>query len=358
MVAERLAVHLEGQASKRGLIPRMPAGERLLADAATWLTTEYGDIVRSTAQHTLPTGDTRLTVALHPAAPDLVLTASDTGRVTADASTTACGPGYHRFVGRVIERMGLELGIGWTPDAIAFAERPVVERAYLAWLGPMLTHAQVARQRGRPGLHVGTPPGTTFAFDGAIATALGPRDDAWLDSAIAEPRIAIEVTPWWADATDGRYLLNRALAMLWLEVRWRPPAIDGEADLLDDVHRSLSRAFPVEPDLDYPWHAWVELAALRAPALNDAMIRQAATRATATPEPTPPVGYRRGDVRISHEGWALEVPGSFAEKRTEEEWWGGGPGRGITLAAVTTATPTGPMSAEAFVREFAARSRV
>ena len=36
---------------------------------------------------------------------------------------------------------------------------------------------------------------------------------------------------------------------------------------------------------------------------------------------------------ISHEGWALEIPGSFAERRTPEEWWGGGAGRRITLAA-------------------------
>ena len=59
---------------------------------------------------------------------------------------------------------------------------------------------------------IGTPPGTRFTFEGAVATALGPRDEAWVESAIADPRIAIEVTPWWSDATDSRYMLNRALA--------------------------------------------------------------------------------------------------------------------------------------------------
>ena len=43
-------------------------------------------------------------------------------------------------------------------------------------------------------------------------------------------------------------------------------------------------------------------------------------------------------VTIRHEGWALEIPGSFAERRTAEEWWGGGAGRNITLAAVETGT--------------------
>ena len=49
--------------------------------------------------------------------------------------------------------------------------------------------------------------------------------EAWLESAIADPRVALDITPWWADATDARYLLNRALTMMWLEVRWRAPAI-------------------------------------------------------------------------------------------------------------------------------------
>ena len=30
----------------------------------------------------------------------------------------------------------------------------------------------------------------------------------------------------------------------------------------------------------------------------------------------PPVGYRRDPVRISHEGWSLEIPGEYAERRT------------------------------------------
>ena len=68
-------------------------------------------------------------------------------------------------------------------------------------------------------------------------------------------------------------------------------------------------------------------------------------RDDATPEPGPPVGYRRDPVAISHEGWALEVPGSFAERRIAEEWWGGGAGRNITLAATATGLPDGTADA-------------
>ncbi len=121
-----LEVRLEGQASKRGLIPRMPGGERLLADVADWLTAEYPEEVRSSRQRTLPSGDAELHVDLHPAAPDLFLTASDSGVVRVHGETVQGGPGYHRFVGRVLERIGRELSIDWDEASagIAFA-RPL-----------------------------------------------------------------------------------------------------------------------------------------------------------------------------------------------------------------------------------------
>ena len=232
------------------------------------------------------------------------------------------------------------------PRDSTFAERQEVETAYLGWLGPTLAQVRNARQRSSAGVQVGTPPGTRYTFEGAVATALGPRDDAWVESAIADPRIAIEVTPWWSDATDSRYMLNRALALMWLQVRWRKPALDGESEMLEDVHRLLSKAYPIEPDLPYPWHAWAELVSFSG--IEDGMTRQVNTRSKVEP-PEAAIGYRRDPVSITHEGWVLEVPGEFAERRTDEEWWGGGAGRSITLAA----TDTGSMSASAFLTHVA-----
>jgi hypothetical protein len=353
-LADALGVALGGLAQKRGLIPRLPGGDRLLADAAVWMTGEYPDAVRSTHQRTLPGGETTLAVDLHPAVAPLILTASDEGRVTVTAATGVAGPGYHRFVGRIVERLGSELDIDWTEGdgATAFVDRPGAERLYLGWLGPQLARARVSVRRGQRGVPLGMPAGTRVATEGAIVTVMGPRDEAWLDAAIADPRVALDITPWWADATDAAYLLNRALVLMWLEVRWRTPAMEGEADLFDEVHRLLSRAYPLDPALAYPWHAWTELAALRG--IDDQMARQAAARATKEPGPKPPVGYRRDPVTISHEGWALEIPGSYAERRTPDEWWGGGDGHSITLAATTTGTAEGrPMSAQAFIEQFA-----
>ncbi len=347
------SISLTGMAAKRGPMRRVPAPERFVADIETWLNAEYAPLIRSIRRELHPSGDARLLVSIHRAAPPVVIFALESGRVDVTAETIAAGPGYHRFVGRVLERLGPALAIAW-PDAAddpeaatAFSDRATTEQTYLAWLNQELVDAR-ARRRSTGGLqYLGTPAGVTYAVNGAIATGLGPRDDAWLDAAIADPRVAIEITPWWTDATDARYYLNQALTLMWLDVPWRQPVFDGEAELLDEVHRLLSRAYPLDPRLPYPWSAWAELVGLRG--IDDTMARQAVERAER--EETPLIGYKRLPVRISHAGWVLEdIPGSFAERRTDEEWWGGGPGRSITLAALDT----GAMRAEAFLDQVAA----
>ena len=138
---------------------------------------------------------------------------------------------------------------------------------------------------------------------------------------------------------------------MWFDVRWRPPALKPEGLVLDEVHRLLSRAYPLDPSLGYPWRAWAEIVGLRN--IADPMGRQVVARAMRESGAGPEIGYRRAPVTISHEGWALTIPGSFAEKRTAEEWWGGGAGQAITLAAVQTGTASGAMPAHAFIDQFA-----
>ena len=101
-----LEIRLDGQASKRGLIPRTPGGERLLRDVAAWLTAEYPDQVRSAREHMLPSGDAELDVGLHPATPAMILTAGDSGGLQVRAETVQGGPGYHRWARRPGHRLG------------------------------------------------------------------------------------------------------------------------------------------------------------------------------------------------------------------------------------------------------------
>ncbi len=135
MLLSPLHARLTGQAARRGLIPRVPTAEVLLADAETWLRSTFSEAVRTVERPVREQGEAELTVELHPAAPPLVMTASDTGRVAVTAATEIVGPGYHRFVGRVLrtwawtsivrEHGGEEVRDPLSDaTAMTFAERP------------------------------------------------------------------------------------------------------------------------------------------------------------------------------------------------------------------------------------------
>ena len=354
-----LGLYMMGEAAKRGLVARLPSGQRLLGDADTWLAANVHDLVRSTRLDRNGADAASLFVDLHPAAFPMRLHASGAGAVDAMAVTSAAGPGYHTYVHRLIQRMGTAVEVTWTtPDGgagttgstrfVAGADRTGVEREMLLWLKDALKGVRDARARGEDGIQLSLPGRTRFAFDGALATPLGPRDDAWLESALERPNVAIDVWPWWSDAADARSLLGRALCLMWSEIRWRPPG-PGEEAVMDEVLELLRRAYAFDPSLDYPWPEWAELMAIRG--YQGALAATVRDRADRVDRPR--IGYRRRPVTIRHEGWSLEVPGSFGERWTSEEWWGGESARSITLAATTTEVDGAPMPPEVFLARVA-----
>lgn len=357
-----LTVAVVGQASKRGIIPRIPAAGRIVDDVERWCRAEYVDAVRRTSRTQPTPGLTELRIALHPTALDMTIVVGETGGVTAQAETSPAGPGYHTFVSRLLQRLGGDLGIAWESAGVddpaktgvwhpEAGDRHDIERAHLGWLGGTLVRAAEARRLGSSPVHLGTVPGVRFEVDGALATPLGPRDDEWLARALADPRIAIDIWPWFSDATDGRYFLNRALTLMWAEIRWRRPTDTDERALVDETLRLLHRAYPLEPSLAFPWREWRELARL-APT-PDPMAALIDERVATIDPTTPLVGYRRRPVTVTHEGWAIEVPGTFAERHPGGAWWGGDAGRSITLASVPVAHNGRLTPAETILRQVA-----
>jgi hypothetical protein len=346
-----ITINAVGQAAKRGARRRVPTAAALLEAIDEWLPSAAGDVLHEAAPRR--TADGAIEVSLHPAARPMRLEAADTGQVVVTAMTVPVGPGYHTFVARLLERLGEEIEVDWSAgEAAAWSsDRPAAERTHLGWLRAALIAVRDARRQRAAGLHLAMPPGERFTFDGAVATVLGPRDDAWLERALADPRVAADVWPWVADAMDARYLLGRALTQLWLAVRWRPPIGPAETAVVDDVLATLRRAYPLEPGLPWPWAEWRELLVLRGqpdPATVQLIERASPQVGGAPGAEEEPIGYRRRPVTIVHEGWALEVPGSFTGTRTDEEWSGGEAGRTITVAG----TPT-QMSADQFLRQVA-----
>jgi hypothetical protein len=372
-----LAIALVGQASKRGIIPRTPESTAFLEEAAAWVRGEHPEVVRSSRVTSATTGAgregggkadgraaamTELRLSLHPAARDVVVTADERGRLTARAVTTPVGPGYHTFVGRLFQRLGEELGIAWAgsdgpgPSSdptgfVATGDRRDAERGHLGWLGAELVRARESRRSGMPTVHLGTPPGIRFQVDAALATPMGPHDDAWLEQAAADPRLAATVWPWFTDAFDAQNRLSRAICLMWTEIRWRRPADEAERKTIEETLRLLRRAYPMDPSLTFPWREWLELAGLAGG--GDPMAALLEERARTIDPATPLIGYRRRPVTVIHEGWALTVPGGYSERRSTDEWSGGEGGRSVTLAAVRTGADGRPMPPESFLRQVA-----
>jgi hypothetical protein len=356
-----VGLHLVGQASKRGLVPRLPTTERLVADLEAFFRSEVGDglgrLVRAEPDEDAAT----LQAVLHPAADPVAIHVAPGGRLDVQALTVHVGPGYHTWLAHLLRRLATELEIDWdgpdgeTPshDGTGYFwsdDRADVERAHLVWLREVLRQASDPRVRRRGPVHLSSFGGHRFETDGAIVTALGPRDDGWLAEALERPSQATDVWPWLADAQDARYLLNRARCLMWTDVRWRAPANDEERAVLDEVIRLLRRAFPLEPSLPYPWREWrevLQLAGLATDPMTERIVREADAAESA--DPSPLIGYRRGPVDVEHAGWILTIPGSWAERRTDEEWSGGEAGRSITLAGVETGEGGEPMPAKAFL---------
>ena len=389
-----ITIRAVGQAGRRGATRRVPNAATLLGDIDEWLPGATSGALRGHVSGAR-TPDGAIEVALHPAARPIRIEASDEGRVVVTAMTVPVGPGYHTYVASLLDRLGDELGITWaklaTPPpgapgrvaavsvtgatatadsdaatdpsasidptgAFGSGDRHDAERGHLGWLRSALIAVRDARRQGATGLHLATPPGVRFTFDGAVATVLGPRDDAWLERALADPRVAADVWPWVADAMDARYLLGRALTLMWVDVRWRPPVGAEETDLVDEIVATLRRAYPLEPGLPWPWREWRELFELRGqpdPATRALLDRGAGPVSGDSAPGAPRIGYHRNPLTIIHEGWALDVPGSFTGHRSDEEWSGGEAGRIVTLAGIDTAEGGHPRSADRFLQQVA-----
>jgi len=248
-------------------------------------------------------------VVLHPAAEsvDFVLEAGDGLRVMAKTSTV--GPGYHAYLVDLLRGLGDELGVHWESveddtGYYAGGDFSTVEREMLVWIGAV---ARLVLEKDAVGLMVSLPTTHRFAFDGALATPLGPRSIDWVKAVAADPSVGRDLFPWWGRGVDAQQRLSRVLCRMWTEVRWREPITDEEDDLRQELLAELAEAYAADPTLDYPWREWASLGCA------EPFVVEAAAQATG-----PLVGYRRRPVRVDLPGgWSLELPGAFAEEQEE-----------------------------------------
>ncbi len=265
-----------------------------------------------------------LAFALHPIAPPVVLELRGP-RITVEAETLAVGPAYDAHVRDVVGALARELGLvqlGATP------EEGTAEERSLAFL-----RREAARATPETGPHlIGDFEHHRYP-EVALATLLGPRDEAWRGRVVANPIEGRDAFPWFRDGAE--HLRGRALSLLWHQVRFREPISEAEEDLCESVLEDLRSAYREDPRLDYPAEAWDEVSKLLGGRLrppSDVLSRDART---APPGIRGRIGYRRLTVeRGVGAGFSIRFPGALAEEEREDGIWAGDLERRIHVAGV------------------------
>lgn len=259
----------------------------------------------------------RVTLALHPAASPVRIDVATDGDLEIHAETSAIGPAYHAHV---LARLGPlldELDFVWDGGEVD------PRQAMAAWLAGELRAG--ARQ-------VGMPADRAFRIDAAVLTSMGPRDRAWCDAVIADPRRGADAFAWWDDV-PGSEPRARALLAMWHEVPWREPIDRDEAALMARVDADLRAAQRANPQLELPWAEWAELLGWLGE--DDARIAAARERAGAR---APTIGYRRHPMEVELSGgWSIELPGAFVGRWEDDggRYWATDGDRLIELTSLT-----------------------
>lgn len=284
---------------------------------------------------------------VHPCTEDVEISAAGPDRLVVSAKTSTAGPGYHRYLCRLLQRAGAENGVEWLPandveetqdDTGYFhsGDAEAVDQAMLDWAGGLARQIIEISGEGHDGIAVSMPAGRRFEAEGVI-TPLGPKPREWFEAVAENPEEADALFPWWDDGFDARYYLGRALTRMWLELRWGPALDEEDRELLRHVAELLARAYQLDPGLAYPWREWKEILGYLGEKPRPEI------EAAALSAEGPLVGYRRSPLRVDLPGgWSIRIPGSLKESLEDDGRWSAWePGRSVWFVSFSFAAKDG-----------------
>lgn len=306
-----------------------------------------------------------LIVDLHPGAENLRFVFPQDQQITVSAQTSSGGPGYHIYVCALLKKMEAELSVRWEPspdgegDETGYFEsndRNEVYESMQSWLRQVCEGIVEMADQGYTGIALSMPlNGVTFRSHQLLVTQMGPRSREWVESIARGADTGRDFFPWWNEERDGRYFLNRALCLMWTEVRWRLPLLDYETDLLQEVRRNLESAYSLDRSLEYPWREWTEIVGYLGEEGRGMAVPQCFDLGTC--ETSLLIGYRRAIVRVSLvAGWTIEVPGCFADRWEDDTWCGWDQNMTVWFTAFRKQREGVQIAAIDLIREFATNS--
>ncbi|HMN40014.1 MAG TPA: hypothetical protein PKE29_04160 [Phycisphaerales bacterium] len=302
---------------KRGAGPSVgaAAAARRLCD---WFDRKHGDLLVTPTVVYSGDDSSRVEVDLYAGTEPVVFEFADDGAVTVEANTGWGGPGFHKWLCELIDAVGAQLGIAWAREEEADETGYFIHRDWnklsesiLNWATALcdMIAKETAKSRGEIQLRIGMPLGFGSNRSGGVETSLGVRAPKWFAAAARDRSMVTELIGWMTPEADADCWRDRALAAMWLHVRWCPPRTETEVALNSYVLRCLQAAFDANDESRLPWGAWKELAELNETPIPARAVALAEQHASA-----PEVGYRRGEITIvPNTGWSMSLPGSMSE---------------------------------------------
>lgn len=300
----------------RAAMPKL-AVEELWDTIRDFLETQAGDALRECHEGMDEQGE-YLVASLHPGEEGVEFHLAGE-EFLASATTSNAGPGYHEFVLGLLHGLSEKLGF-LSPsieDPTGFAasgDRAALEAAMEAFLRDVCRKIAIDLEPRPKRVQIGMTMDSIFQFGEGVLTPVGPQTWEWAEQVARGERPGHEYFSWWKSGQDAEYFLNRALCLMWSEIRWKAPGTEEEVAVLEEALRSLEAAHELDSNRAYPYREWAEMRELLEldpqdfPEVGDA----------------PLVGYRRGWVRESlAAGWSILLPGNMDGAWEDGAWSGG-----------------------------------
>jgi hypothetical protein len=173
---------------------------------------------------------------MHPAAEEIELSFVGPSELVASANTTTAGPGYRVFVTSVLRDLAHEFHAQWERPAdddenygdetgyFFTGDEKRLNDEMSWWLAALAgTFFDGSLDSDSSEIALCMPMNPQFHGEQAALTALGPRDHEWLLRTSQNGLSGEDFFAWRSPGFNAEYHLRRALAQVWVDVRWRPP---------------------------------------------------------------------------------------------------------------------------------------
>ncbi|MCW5768182.1 MAG: hypothetical protein KIT19_05835 [Phycisphaeraceae bacterium] len=272
---------------------------------------------------------------LFPSAAEVSISLDEDGAVEFEATTSPIGAGYHMLVAVLIEGIQKQLGVQWSEvsDDTEFYQSKNddrVRKEFIGWSRGLANAITRDPVQSDSGISVCMGMGVYHKYPAPFLTPFGPVSATDMRLRAESDVAAAAWMPWMDAAPDASTVLAAAKSLLWCDVVWRAVDPEDAPDAEGPPHRAmmqaldlLEAAYELDPELEYPWHEWLEL--LEIAEEERPLAAEVRVQAGSTPEPDEPIGYRRHDMMIMLPfGATITVPGELTHMLTDEAWMAAG----------------------------------